>query len=211
MRNVAIALVAVVVLGVSVVLGFASASPARATYGYGLYINPGAYRNAMTCGWHGECGDTPTAGNALDWGNLGNDGVYWRSWATADSGSGTIGYAYPQNSSSPACYITGANVYSLAWVWRGTVAYTHSSVSSTSGIYINGSWTGAFTASGPIATTVSSEKSADCPWSSAHLHQYSTSSGWYANTAVYPGYVNAGTGYDLNSFGNWQNRTSWSE
>jgi hypothetical protein len=193
-------------------LGTLTASPARAVSQYGLYVNPGASTNYLTCGWHSTCQTPYPAGNALDWGNdpYINRQVYWRSWGTADSGSGTMAYAYPYDAGSSICYGAGANIYDVGWTWRGAVVWLHTSLSgSAPTVYINGSWSGAYTNSGPMGSTVASEKHVSCPWDGPHLHQYSTASGWYANTGVYPSAPTTGTGYDLTSFGNWQNRTTW--
>jgi hypothetical protein len=198
---------------VSAVFGALTATPARAVVNYGLYVNPGGSSNALTCGWHSTCVWPYSWGNALDWGNDPDTYkfVYWRSWGTSDSGSGTMAYAYPYNASSDICHGAGANVYDLGWTWRGSVVWLHTSLSgSAPTVYINGSWSGAFTSSGPMGTTVPTEKDVSCPWDGPHLHQYSTASGWYANTGVYPSAPTTGSGYSLADFGNWQNRTSWS-
>lgn len=198
---------------VSAVFGALTATPARAVVNYGLYVNPGGSSNALTCGWHSTCVWPYSWGNALDWGNDPDTYkfVYWRSWGTSDSGSGTMAYAYPYNASSDICHGAGANVYDLGWTWRGSVVWLHTSLSgSAPTVYINGSWSGAFTSSGPMGTTVPTEKDVSCPWDGPHLHQYSTASGWYANTGVHPSAPTTGSGYSLADFGNWQNRTSWS-
>jgi hypothetical protein len=62
-----------------------------------------------------------------------------------------------------------------------------------------------------MGTTVAGEKDVTCPWEAPHLHQYSTASGWWANTEVYPNAVNPQTSYNLAAFGNWQNRTNWTQ
>ncbi|GIW19062.1 MAG: hypothetical protein KatS3mg064_2219 [Tepidiforma sp.] len=136
--------------------------------------------------------------------------MYWRSWGVADSGSGTMAYASPYDASSQRCYGAGAHVFDLAWQWKGSVAWLHTLLSpSAPTISIDGSWAGAFTSGGPMGTTVASEKSIDCRWTAPHLHQYSTAAGWFANTEVYPPAPSGGTGYNLSAFGNWQNRTTW--
>lgn len=208
-------LVLVIMGVVGAVAGAMTAPPAQALYGYGLYVNPGASRDALTCGFHGTCdteNNNVTSGNALDWGSYSTNNVYWRSWATADSGSGTMAYAFPYDSTTATCYGAAANVYGLGWAWRGVVVYLHTTSTSTSGIYINGSWGGAYTSAGPIGTTRGSEKTDECPWDNPHLHQYSTADGgWYSNTNVYPVAPNTGQGWTLSDFANWQNRVSWVE
>lgn len=198
---------------VAAVVGALTSFPVRAVTSYGLYVNPGASSNALTCGWHSTCVWPYSWGNALDWGNDPdiNKYVYWRSWGTSDSGSGTIGYAYPYDASSTICYGAGSYVYDLNWFWRGSVVWLHTILSgSAPTVYLNASWSGAYTSAGPMGTTVRNEKDASCPWYGPHLHQYSTASGWYANTNIYPSAPGTGTGYDLTSFANWQNRTAWS-
>lgn len=68
------------------VIGFTSAQRAHATTTYTSEIMGGA-TNYMTCGWHGECDSTPTAGGALDWAPNTNHAIYFRSWAYRASGS----------------------------------------------------------------------------------------------------------------------------
>jgi len=195
----------------SAAFGALTSNSARATLSYGLYVNPGASSNALTCGWHQTCQPPYTWGNALDWGNDPNTYkfVYWRSWGTADSGSGTIAFAVPYNATG-SCKGAGAHVYDLNWFWRGSVVWLHTDLSASAPtVYINASWIGAYTSAGPMGTTASTELRG-CPWDGPHLHQYSTASGWYANTGVYPIAPGTGTGYNLTAFGSWQNRTGWS-
>lgn len=207
-RKLVIGLVAVAAL--SSFAGAMTAPSAKATNNYGLWINPGGSSNALTCGWHSTCLSPYPWGNALDWGNTTNQAVYWRSWATADTGSGTVGYAFPYNATSEDCYGAGAHVYDLGWTHRGSVVWLHTALSgSAPTVYIDGSWSGAYTSSGSMGTTVGEELEPTCPWTDPHLHQYSTASGWFANTNVYPGAPSTGTGYALGNIANWQNRTSW--
>ena len=189
-------------------LGALTAPSVHALTGFGLWVNPGGSTNALTCGWHSTCLDPWPAGNALDWGNTGTQPVYWRSWATSDAGSGTMAYGYPRDASSSTCYGAAVDVYSLGWAFRGTAVYLHTASTTTASFNINGSWIGSYTSGGQVGTTVSTEKTGDCPWTAAHLHQYSTALGWYANSGVYPSAPTGGTGYSLTDQANWQNRTS---
>jgi hypothetical protein len=196
------------------VLGVLMASSVRATSTNDVYVNPGASTNALTCGWHDICEYPYTWSNALDWGNdpYTNKYVYWRSWGVVASGSGTMAYGYPYNASSTICYGAGVNLYDTSWGYRGSVVYLHTSLSgSAPTVYVQGSWSGTFTSDGPMGTTVAGEKDVTCPWEAPHLHQYSTASGWWANTEVYPNAVNPQTSYNLAAFGNWQNRTNWTQ
>ena len=174
-------------------------------------MNPGGSSNALSCGWHATCKGTYPWGNALDWGNYGTQPVYWRSWATSDAGSDTMAYGFPRNADTATCYGAAVDVYSLGWAFRGTAVYLHTASTTTASFNINGSWIGSYTSGGQVGTTVSTEKTGDCPWTAGHLHQYSTALGWYANTGVYPSAPTGGTGYSLTDQANWQNRTSWSE
>lgn len=199
---------------VGVASGILTAPPAHATSTHDVYVNPGASTNALTCGWHDACESPYNWGNALDWGNdpYTYYNVYWRSWGIVASGSGTMAYGYPYDASSTICYGAGVSLYDTSWGFHGSVVYLHTGLSgSAPTIYVQGNWSGAFTSDGPMGTTVASEKDSTCPWKGAHLHQYSTASGWWANTNVYPNAVNPQTGYDLSSIGNWQNRTNWIE
>jgi hypothetical protein len=122
-----------------------------------------------------------------------------------------MAYGFPRNADSAVCYGAAVDVYSLGWASRGTAAYLHTTSTTTTSFQIGGSCSGSYTFGGQVGTTVASEKSNDCPWDNPHLHQYSTASGWYANTGLYPNAPSTGTGYGLADQGSWQNRTYWSE
>lgn len=199
---------------VAAALGFLTAPTAHATSTHDVYVNPGGSTNALTCGWHDVCEPPYNWGTGLDWGNdpYTYYNVYWRSWGLVTSGSGTMAWGYPYNASSTLCYAAGVHLYDTSWGHHGSVVYVHTMLSgSAPTVYIQGSWSGTFTSDGPMGTTIEDEKDEDCPRDDPHLHQYSTASGWWANTGLYPNAINAQTGYNLSAFGSWQNRTNWTE
>lgn len=159
------------VLLLSVATGALTAPSARATTNWGLWVNPGASSNYLTCGWHSTCFSPFTWGNALDWNNdpYTHKNVYWRSWATADTGSGTMAYAYPYDATG-TCYGAGAKGYDLGWTERGRVVWLHTQLGAGAPTaYVQGSWIGSFTSAGPMGTTVETDKSG-CPFDGPHLH-----------------------------------------
>lgn len=143
-------------------------------------MNPGGVTNALKCGWHTTCLYPYSWGNALDWGNFGGQPVYWRSFGIATPNPGVLGTARPRDASSAYCYITSMDIFSLNGTFRGTAAYEHTTITTSSSVSIgSGSGVSPYeTVAGPIGTTASSEKSPSCPWEAAHLHQYSTAAGW---------------------------------
>ena len=186
---------------------------ARAITAYDLYMMPGGVTNALTCGWHSACISPYSWGNALDWGNAGGNAVYWRSYGVAVP-TGAIGVGFPLDVSG-TCKAAGVDVYDVGWIPRGRVVFTHTQLTRTTSFAIAGGppLTPALTLLS-VGTTASTELySCTSPtpplWSGPHLHQYSTASGWYANTAVYPNAPSTGTGYNLGTWTNWQNRTYW--
>lgn len=194
--------------------GLLSPKPGKAVTDYTIRVNPGAYSNHLTCGWHVTCKSPYTWGNALDWGNSANDHVHWRSWGYRGSGSGNVGSAYIYTANTATCYRISADIWSPLGTFLGNAAYQHTRilVSEGTGWSISGSTSWSYTYRGDIGYTVGTELDDDCAWTDPHLHQYSTSgTGWYANTDVYPDAPDEGTGYDLTSSGNWQNRRTWSE
>lgn len=195
-------------------LGLLAPMPGRAATSYEIRVNPGGATNALNCGWHVTCVSPFTWGNGLDWGNTSNAHVHWRSWGYRGSGSGDIGAAYIYTANTATCYRISADIYSALGTFLGNAAYQHMRILVSEGTNwsISGSTGWAYTSRSDIGYTVGTELSQNCPWTGAHLHQYSTSgTGWYANTNVYPNAPSTGTGYDLTSLSNWQNRRTWSE
>ncbi|MGE0600046.1 MAG: hypothetical protein AB7J35_09740 [Dehalococcoidia bacterium] len=195
-------------------LGLLAPTPGKAVTSYEIRVNPGGATNALTCGWHVTCKPPITWGNALDWGNSANAHVHWRSWGYRGSGSGNVGTAYVYTANTATCYRIAADIYSTMGTFLGDAAYQHTRILVSEGTNwsIAGSTGWSYTSRGDIGYTVGTELAPTCPWTDPHLHQYSTSgSGWYANTDVYPDGPDEGTGYDLTSWSNWQNRRTWSE
>jgi hypothetical protein len=192
-----------------------SVQSGRAVDDYDVYVNPGGSTNVLTCGFHVTCDATAypdTNRTALDWGNSANASVYWRSFGFKGAGSqATIATGKIWNVTD-TCKAVAVEVYSLANTYRGAEGYTHTILSGTDGrsFYIPGSASGAYKLEGPTGTTADSEISG-CPWTAAHLHQFSDLSGWYRNSGVYPDEPSTGTGYDLTDVNNWQNRRPWAE
>ena len=205
------------VLSFAAILGIGlgvSPTPSLAVTSYEIRINPGGSTNALTCGWHATCLTPYPWGNALDWGNSGNAYVHWRSWGYRGSGTGAVGTADVYTANTATCYQIAADIYSPLGSFLGDAAYMHTRINVSEGTNwsISGSVSGSYTSQSNIGYTATSELSASCPWTAAHLHQYSTSgTGWYANTGVYPNAPSTGTGYSLTSANNWQNRRVWSE
>lgn len=188
----------------------------RAVDDYGVYVNPGADTNALTCRFHVTCdGDYPDSNRtALDWGNDAytyND-VYWRSFGFKGVGSQSTIATGKIWDVTDACKAVAVEIYSLVNTYRGAEGYVHTLLSGTDGrsFYIPGSPSGAYKLEGPIGVTAESEIPG-CPWTGPHLHQFSDLSGWYRNSGMYSDEPNTGTGYDLTDVDNWQNRRPWTE
>lgn len=202
--------------GTGTLLGVLSnVSIGRATVDYEVYVNPGAATNELTCGYHVTCDEInyPDANRmALDWGNDSGNNVHWRSWGYKSVGSqGTIASGKVWDVTD-SCKAVAVEVYSTTSVYKGAAGYMHTTLSGTDGrtFYISGSTSGSYTSYGAIGTTAGSEI-LGCPWSDPHLHQFSDYSSWVANGNVYPDEPSTGTGYDLTSVDNWQNRRLWSQ
>jgi hypothetical protein len=205
-----------VVLSIAgLVLGaLSNVTTGRALVDYEVYVNPGAATNSLTCGYHVTCdGSYPDANRmGLDWGNSSGNSVYWRSWGYKSVGSqGTIASGKVWDVTD-SCKAVAVEVYSTTNAYKGAAGYMHTNLSGTDGrtFYISGSTSGSYTSYGAIGTTAGSEIPG-CPWTAAHLHQFSDVSGWYANGNVYPDEPGTGVGWDLTSADNWQNRRPWSQ
>jgi hypothetical protein len=200
-------------------LGFLTTPTVSASTQYSVQVNPGAVTNSMGCGWHkrrlAPFDSDNLSGYALDWNNVANDGIWWRSYGFRSAGSGSLGVARVMSNSSSGCKEFAVRVLSLNGTNRGSAFYTHATTSIVGTQWaINAGLApgGSFTSYGSIGTTASSERE-NCSWTAAHLHQHSTSvSGWQRNTGVYYYAPSGGVGWNLNAVENWQNRSgTWAE
>jgi hypothetical protein len=165
-------------------------SVGRATTDYEVTVNPGGATNALICGFHVVCDEVnyPDANRTgLDWGNVADDAVYWRSWGYKSVGSQSTVAISKVWDVTDTCYAVAVEVYSITNVYKGAAGYVHTHLSGTDGrtFYVSGSTSGSYTSYGAIGTTSDSEISG-CAWTAAHLHQFSDVSGWYRNSGVYP-------------------------
>jgi len=206
---------------VSFVFGFLSVQRAVATtYALELKVMGGATAD-MTCGWHGGCGSTPTAGTALDWDNYGNNAVYFRTFGHRDTGSeSTMARGTVERAIGTTCATVYINIGSPAGgTYRGSIAYVHTLTSADGNSIDIVFSTGSYWTTSNFGTNVATadEENVNCRtpdlWDGAHVHQYaawnySAVSGGYRNTGTYPNYVNPGT-YSIDTSTYWQDRAEW--
>jgi hypothetical protein len=164
-----------ILFAVAFAIGAFTAQTALATNNIYLQIQGGTAAGTaqVYCGWHGECTDPPTSGNALDWTQSGGTAVYFDSYAYYTSYSTIAGTGNPSQNNGDCKSVD-------VWVKRpngtslGHVYYAHSDVYSTSQFNINATYVSLTWTLHEVATTASSELS-NCVsngyWSGPHLHQ----------------------------------------
>lgn len=185
----------------------------------------------LTCGWHGECPPTPTAGIALDWDNTATtSNVYFR------------GYFYRSNSpfestrlwGQPIEVQKGSDRCDIMAVWileryngalRAVPKYTHINLSSTAAFNI-ATWGGGGTGwynNRRIGYMV--DDSGGCRFGGTHAHEYhQADETWDStpnvtetlHTSLYPAldYCPGGVGctaYKNNDLNNWTRWFVWEE
>jgi len=197
------------------VIGMLSASRALATtYYVSMAVNPGpeAGTNDMSCGWHGSCGATPTAGTALDWADPqdNNWGVWWRSWTSSTGGYHAAATGEASEDNSTYCYRVKVHVKDTPGTTLGYIRYTHTNDVVTGQFTIN---------AGPILSpantvrevgeSVYPDKDVRCGSTGAHVHQYVVS-GFTTNTGRYPGLLTPEADVSTNAIGNNQASKSFS-
>lgn len=174
-----------------------------------LRVNPGA-NETLTCLWHGECG--VESGAALDWDDLSNGDVFWRSYAYRNDtpyattiATGTIEYSAPIGFD---CYETRVDIVDAFSFDKGHIQYLHAA-SWVNGYEVDITASSGWTyVSQVVAFTVNQENCA--AWDGEHLHQDAVPSiAWAKNTALYNGTPAPPTGYLIGLSGSWQYELSW--
>ena len=165
---------------------------------YFLYVNPGGVSTNLTCGWHLECtaagyNQPPFDQHGLDWGNIGGQEVYWRSWG-GHSGfdwGGSLGSAQISIDPVSGCNRLLADVRDVFGGSRGRVKYTHTAMDlgfvlelgATSYSFPIGSVNGGllFTQQQVGRTNAAATEAAACGYNpgtfGAHLHQLAFANG----------------------------------
>lgn len=193
-------------------IGWATAPGANATPQYiTMNIHPGTAAGTvnLNCGWHGNCGDTPTSGDALDWASSGGSSIYLRTRTSYDGTSTIGGYGEAYSDTVSYCKTVAVEVrrpndtdvlgivYNLhsdnAYAWQFTISAGSSPILLAS--YVG------------KTTTDDNE---DCNTSDPpnHLHQYATGS-FAAHWSEYPSYVNATPNVPITNASKYQDYVSF--
>jgi hypothetical protein len=177
----------------------------------------GGATSYMTCGWHGDCGPSPTSGKAIDWDNPDEGTVYWRSYGYRDDGqTATIATGTTSHPAGPACntvIVSLADAFSFS---KGEADYVHTATwFPGTNFNISGSPTWSWTPQ-DVGFSVTSEDTG-CSFTGSHLHEVQGSLYWaqQANTGnscsgYYPDYRCQGyTKSSYLSLGSWQFKQGW--
>jgi hypothetical protein len=145
----------------------------------------------LTCGWHGDCDESPTSGSGLDWGDT--DDEAYLAGAAKWNGSGSV-LAVRVVATNEFGYINPDCSYVVAdiknWytgdVWA-TEIYTH--VERGGGTFNHAIWasSGGNGFRVDIGDVVDDEDE-DCPWDDPHVHQYGEDYD-STNTGGFPDYT----------------------
>ena len=204
-----LALLASVILGLVIGSAFPQRVQAANYWQFWSHIPVGASSQTvyLNCGWHDQCGNSPTSGTALDWEET-DAYVYFAGAASWDSWYVTNA-AYVELEYLPStCTKVRARIRN--WYTGSTIAYlyyTHveRSDSTTLQIYAYETAWGMREIVGTVATSELS----GCSWGGTHVHNYGSSFD-ATNTGGYPSLSSchsaACQGFDN---GNWVHWEDW--
>jgi hypothetical protein len=177
----------------------------------------GGATSYMTCGWHGDCGASPTSGKAIDWDNADNGTVYWRSYGYRDDAqTATIASGTTSHPAGPACNTVIVSVADAFSFSKGEADYVHTATwFPGTNFNVTGSPTWAWT-SQDVGFSVTSE-GVGCDFSGSHLHESQGSLYWtqQSNTGstcsgYYPDYNCQGyTKSNYVTLAYWQFKQTW--
>lgn len=191
--------------------GLLMPSPAVAAVSIDVDNHPGGNYDYMTCGWHGACGSTPTAGSGIDWRNFGTNDVWWRSRSYRSDTSAAVGDIFP-SSNNGTCKSVKVDMKDIFGFAVGAIRYVHSESAVTGAKQINGSPGGTFQEI-KVSKTASNELQACLDaklWTAAHNHQVDAGGfGW--DFGNYDSAVNAGAQGDTTAVGMRQYSVHYTE
>lgn len=178
----------------------------------------GGGTSMLTCGWHGVCGGSPTAGNALDWDNGDEANVYWRSYGYRSDTTGDIAEgATSHYSSGSGCNVIGVTVEDAFGFEKGLAEYVHTSAWLTGTFDVEGSTSWSWTES-LIGFSVTSE-AGGCSFGGSHVHQINGANYWTRRSqsgtspncsGYYPNYTCQNyTKSSYLSLSKWQFKQAW--
>ncbi|MGQ9573529.1 MAG: hypothetical protein ACUVV3_10195 [Dehalococcoidia bacterium] len=188
------AILATVFAVAGALLGVYTPRPTEAVIvNFTLRVHPGAYSTSthMSCGWHEDrCPLNPGTGHALDWVNLANQWVRWRSYGyTQYATEAVIARGTLIRVTDQACYRVDVQIKDSYGNPRGSIRYVHSDTAGHGYQFdIKGgkNWVSTEFAA---AYTLSHDKPG-CPgWVGGywppHLHHTDSGTGWTRNS-YYP-------------------------
>lgn len=192
-RRIASLIAAAILAGVAAGVAFPAPVQAVTVY-YDIAVHPGGQYDYLTCGWHGQCGPSPSSGNGIDFRNRYPNDSEWRSTSfrsdtstPVDMADGTI------TTDNSACQRVKVSIKDDGAVDRGSIWFTHQTKDGSD-----------FTLQGKdvgnwqwfdVANVVLTEPNTLCKFTAPHLHMQTTDSTLFVKNSGaggWPNYVNPG-------------------